>query len=90
MTLASRFLSANSEEAVLESCKKEKGEKKQDAAAADDQPFHPSGRPGQVSVKVKKASNLPMLSGPVHRFVEVEYSGKTFYYIIFLINHGML
>ena len=42
----------------------------------DLQQFHPNGRPGQISVKVRKAVALPLVSGPVHRFVEVEYSGE--------------
>ena len=32
---------------------------------------HVTGRPGQVFVKIKKAVNLPLVSGQVHRFVEL-------------------
>ena len=33
------------------------------------------GRPGQMSVKVMRGVNLPLISGPVHRFVELEFLG---------------
>ena len=86
MTIASRFLSANSEDAAMEtSSKKErKTEEKEKerrnppvtVQEPDLQQFNPTGRPGQISVRVKKAVALPLVSGPVHRFVEVEYSGE--------------
>jgi hypothetical protein len=40
------------------------------------QQFNPTGRPGQISVRVRRAAALPLVSGPVHRFVELEYSGE--------------
>ena len=84
MTIASRFLSANSEDAAMETSSKKKTEDKEKerrnppvtVSEPDLQQFHPNGRPGQISVKVRKAVALPLVSGPVHRFVEVEYSGE--------------
>lgn len=79
MTLASRFLSANSEDAVVDSRKRAEDKRSSPAVAVvepDLPQLHPSGRPGQVSVKVRKTVALPVVSGPVHRFVEIEYCGE--------------
>ena len=87
MTIASRFLSANSEDAAMEmSSKKDRKTEEREkerrnplapAQEPDLQQFNPSGRPGQISVRVRKAVSLPLVSGPAHRFVEVEYSGES-------------
>ena len=77
MIKASRFLSANEPDMT--------GGKKTPEPPAPEKrgeveerkpPTSPTGRPGQVFVKIKKAANLPLVSGPVHRFVEIEYSGR--------------
>lgn len=86
MTIASRFLSANSEDAAMDaSSKKDKKTEEREKERRnppvtvnepDMQQFNPTGRPGQISVRVKRAAGLPLVSGPVHRFVELEYSGE--------------
>ena len=79
MTLASRFLSANSEDAAVSDVKKKvEGSERRNPAVMVPEPekgANPVGRPGQIFVKVRKATNLPSAHGMIHRFVEVEFSG---------------
>ena len=86
MTIASRFLSVNSEDVLLED-KKREDRKSPDSATDPEQSSNTnhSGRPGQLCAKVRKASNLPLISGPAHRFVELDYSGT--YNILVLTQH---
>ena len=76
MTIASRFLSVNSEDVLVEDKRKE-DKKSSDIVTDPDRSgaAHLMGRPGQLSVKIRQVSSLPLASGPVHRFAELEYSG---------------
>lgn len=81
MIKASRFLSSS------EDVTKKSGAAAENAAQEDVQKSNNvTGRPGQVFVKVKKAVNLPTVSGQVHRFVELEYSGKCNFIIYSLMG----
>ena len=68
--------SSSKKERKTEEKEKERRNPPVTVSEPDLQQFHPNGRPGQISVKVRKAVALPLVSGPVHRFVEVEYSGE--------------
>ena len=70
MTLASRLLhSTPPPPETLLASSTAAGEQKQASKGA-------IGRPGGVSARVKRAVNLPLVSGAVNRYVEVDLSGN--------------